>query len=335
MNEASDVFDVRNLKVYFPLAQPFSDMVRGLPKKQVRAVDGVTFRIHKAEILSLVGESGSGKSTVGKSLLKLIDDKYLDGEVLFEGKDLRQMEKSEISAFRQRAQMIFQDPYQSLDPKLTNFYTMAEPLLVNRLCTDKSELREKVVAVMEKTGLKQAESYLSRYPHELSGGQRQRIAIAAAMILNPDFLVADEPVSMLDVSIRADILQLFVNLRDQNGVSSLFITHDLSLAWLISDRIAILYLGRIMEIGTADDIIRHPCNPYSQALLQAMPRLEPRHGKSRTILRGEIPNPTDAPAGCRFCSRCPFADEACRSQIPKLKEIAAGHLVACHHPKGI
>lgn len=324
------IYDVKNLNIHFPLAQSFNDMIKGKEKKYVRAVDDVSFGIKKHEIVSLVGESGSGKSTIGKALLRLIDDKALSGEILFENNKLYDMNKIEMQRFRQHAQMIFQDPYQALNPKHTNYDTVAEALVVNKLCKDKRELRKKVLDALDMSGLKPPENYIDRYSHELSGGQRQRIAIAGAMILNPDFIVADEPVSMLDVSVRAGILKLIVKLREEKGVSCLFITHDLSLAWLISDRIAILYLGKIMEIGTAEEIVSNPCHPYSKALLDVMPILEPRHGKKRIVLKGEIPDPTEAPKGCRFSSRCPMAKDICRENEPKSYEVSSGHCVSCH-----
>lgn len=324
------IYDVKHLNVHFPLAQPFKDMISGKPKKCVRAVDNVSFGIKKHEIVSLVGESASGKSTIGKALLRLIDSSSLVGEVLFENKEVYKKNKIEMQDFRQHAQMIFQDPYQALNPKHTNFYTVAEPLIVNKLCSDKKELRQRVLGALDKAGLKPPENYIDRYSHELSGGQRQRIAIAGAMILNPDFIVADEPVSMLDVSVRSGILKLIVKLREEQGVSCLFITHDLSLAWLISDRIAILYLGKIMEIGTAEEIVSNPCHPYSKALLDVMPLLKPRHGEKRIVLKGEIPDPTEAPKGCRFCSRCPMATEICKTSVPKTYEVSKNHFVSCH-----
>ena len=330
MSNAPDpIYSVENLCVRFPLAQPFSEMIAGKERPTVRAVDGVNFSIRRGEILSLVGESGSGKSTIGKALLRLLDPKVITGSVCFEGKDVSTFSKTDLTTFRQRAQMIFQDPYQALNSKLSNFYQVAEPLYVNHLTKTKEELYERVRVAMDQAGLRPPESYMGRFPHELSGGQRQRIAIAGAMVMNPDFLVADEPVSMLDVSIRADILKLIVGLREERGVSCLFITHDLSLAWLISDRIAILYLGKIMEIGKAEEIAANPLHPYTQSLLSIMPKLELRKEGKRELLSGEIPNPTEAPKGCRFSSRGPHAMKRCSEEEPAMSDSGEGHLAAC------
>lgn len=336
MNEKAgkELYRVEDLKVYYPLAQSFADMIRGRERRYVRAVDGVSFDIGRAEIVSLVGESGSGKSTIGKTILRLTDDAKISGKVSFDGQDLFAMSRGALREFRKKAQMIFQDPYQSINPKKTIGYTVSEPLLVNKVCGGE-EIHGRVVEALDHAGLRPPEDYLTRYPHELSGGQRQRTAIAGAMVLKPEFLVADEPVSMLDVSIRADILKLIVRLRDEEGVSCLFITHDLSLAWLISNRIIIMYLGSVMEKGNVEEIVRHPCNPYTKALLDVMPVPEPRHGKTRCILRGEIPDPSNLPKGCRFHPRCPMATDQCRAEEPALREVSPGHFAACHYAEKV
>lgn len=321
---------VENLSVKYPVKSSFFDMLAGKEKKYVHAVNGVDFTIGKGEILSLVGESGSGKTTAGKALLRLIDREQLKGKVIFDNKDVLNADREQLKHYRLKAQMIFQDPYQALNPRNTIYQIVSEPLIVNNITKYEKELHERVIDMLNEAGLKPAQDIINRYPHELSGGQRQRVAIAGTMVLNPSFVVADEPVSMLDVSIRADILKLMVELRERNNVSYLFITHDLSLAWVISDKIAIMYLGKILEIGNGDDIIKNPMNPYSKALIEAMPKIGIKRAKSDVKVFGEIPNPIDLPTGCVFHPRCPYAKSICREEEPILREIIKDHLVACH-----
>ncbi|MFA9424131.1 MAG: ABC transporter ATP-binding protein, partial [Sedimentibacter sp.] len=299
-------------------------------KKKVKAVDGLNLDIYKGEIVSLVGESGSGKTTVGKAILNLIEK--TDGKILFEGKEIHKKNKKDMKEFRQKAQMIFQDPYQSLNPKNIISDIISEPLEVNRLISSIEDRDKKVIEALEWSGLTPASEYLGRYPHELSGGQRQRVAIAGSIILNPEFIIADEPVSMLDVSIRSGILKLMLELKEKKGVSYLFITHDLSLAWAISDRVAIMYLGKIVELGDANLIIGSCSHPYTKALVSVMPLPKVDKNKKRIILKGETPNPANIPTGCRFHPRCPIAQDICRKEEPSLKEIADNHFVACHFP---
>lgn len=325
-----EIVRVENLAVHYPVRMGFLESMAGKERQYIRAVDGISFSIGRGEILSLVGESGCGKTTTGKAVLQLIGDHFVKGSVSFTGKNARGMKREDMRAFRQKAQMIFQDPYQSLNPKDTVYDIVAEPLEVNRLTSGSGEMYVRVKNALENAGLKPADDYMNRYPHELSGGQRQRVAIAGALVLEPLFVVADEPVSMLDVSIRADILKLICSHRDERGISYLFITHDLSLAWVISDRIAIMYLGKIMEIGPADEIIKRPVNPYSRALIEVMPRPEPRRGKKRAVLSGEAPDPENLPPGCRFHTRCPYAAARCREEEPSLKPVGENHLAACH-----
>lgn len=324
----NDVVKIKDLKVYFDIKRGFLEGVLSKEKLQVKAVDGVSLTIGKGEIVSLVGESGSGKTTIGKAILDLVPT--TNGEIIFMGENLRNKNKMEKKLFRQKAQMIFQDPYQSLNPKDIILDIVAEPLMVHNLVHTETEKIEKVENALEMAGLVPAEDFLYRYPHELSGGQRQRVAIAGAIILDPEFIVADEPVSMLDVSIRIGILSLMMDLREQKGISYLFITHDLSLAWVISDRIAILYLGKIMEIGNADIIINSCLHPYSHALTSVMPVPKVSKSKERMILQGETPDPVHLPSGCRFHPRCPKAFEKCIIDEPDLIEVSSGHLVACH-----
>ncbi len=328
MNKSDKIVDIKGLKVQFEIKQSFLNEMFSKQKKIVKAVDGVDLYINKGEILSLVGESGSGKTTLGKAILNLLP--AIEGKILFKGEELDLKDKKAVKKFRQKSQMIFQDPYQSLDPKSLVIDAVAEPLEVNNLVKTSEERTERVIKALEDAGLSPGESYLYSFPYELSGGQRQRVAIAGVLILNPDFIVADEPVSMLDVSVRTGILKLLLALKEKRDLSFLFITHDLSLAWLISDRIAIMYLGKIVEIGESDAIIKDPLHPYTKALLSIMPIPEVHRNRKRNVLIGEIPNPTNIPRACRFNNRCEFAFEKCFQIEPELLEINEGHFVACH-----
>lgn len=324
----SVLMEARDLKVYFTIRRGFFAEMLSRKKCQVKAVDGLTMSIGKGEIVSLVGESGSGKTTLGRALLSLVD--ITGGSVVFDGEEISRANRRQLHAFRRRAQMIFQDPYQSLNPRDIVLDIVGEPLQVNMHRLSLQEREEKVVRALAWAGLSPAEDYLYRFPHELSGGQRQRVAIAAALILQPEFIVADEPVSMLDVSIRSDILRLIVHLRDTMGISCLCITHDLSMAWLISDRIVIMYLGKVMEIGSPECIVQSALHPYSKALLEVMPLIKGGSKRGRNILRGETPDSLDMPRGCRFHPRCPSALDVCSQIEPKLVEVAPGHFAACH-----
>ncbi len=277
---------------------------------------------------SLVGESGSGKTTTGKAILQLT--KITSGEVFFRNTMIEPGNKEFMRGFRQKAQMIFQDPYQAMNPRNHILDIIAEPLDVNQLAGSRKEREERVVLALEEAGLAPGKDYLYRYPHELSGGQRQRVIIAGAVIMNPDFIVADEPVSMLDASIRTGILRLIMKFREQRGLAYLFITHDLSLAWLISDRIAIMYLGSIMEVGKADEIIKHGLHPYTRALTKIMPTPGVNRNRERITLPGEIPSASEEIAGCKFRARCVSAMPICAEQRPELEEVGDGHFVACH-----
>lgn len=322
--ENTYVVEVKNLQVYFDIdKRKFSQKER----KVVRAVDGVTFGIKEGEVLALVGESGSGKTTTGKAILNLAQ--ATAGEILFEGAPL-DTTKAGLKAFRKEAQMVFQDPYQSLNPRNKIIDLVAEALDVNHLSGSAEERLEKVKEALEKAGLSPAEEYLYRYPYELSGGQRQRVVIAGAIIMEPKFVVLDEPISMLDASVRTGILKLLLGLREEKGLSYLFITHDLSLAWLISDRIAIMYLGQIMEIGSADQIIKGGVHPYTKALTAIMPIPGVNKDRKRDVLQGETPNASIEIIGCKFAGRCPAATEECTENQPFLREIEPGHHVACH-----
>lgn len=325
-----DLLKINHLEVKYPIKDSFFNLMTGKNSNYVHAVNDISFAIGKSEILSLVGESGSGKTTTGKAILRLIKKELINGEVLFNGENILTANKKEIKEYRQKAQMIFQDPYQSINPKNTVYDIVSEPLIVNNLAKDSREMKDKVRLSLKQSGLPTTDYFLNRYPHELSGGQRQRVAIAGTIILKPSFIIADEPVSMLDVSIRADILKLMMELRDENGVCYIFITHDLSLAWVLSDRIAIMYLGKIMEIGGGNEIIKNPRNPYSKALIDIMPKLGVKRGQKKLLIKGEIPSPIELPSGCVFHMRCPYAKDICRKEEPALQEIAPGHFAACH-----
>lgn len=320
--------EVKDLKVYFKIKRGLAEDLFSKKKKILKAVDGISFNLAKGEILSLVGESGSGKTTTGKAILQLLEIET--GEIKFFGEEVRRKDKDFMRRFRQKAQMIFQDPYQSINPRNIVMDIVAEPLDVNHLVKSRKERTAKVKLALEQAGLEPAEDFYQRYPHELSGGQRQRVVLASSMIMDPTFIVADEPVSMLDASIRTGILRLMLDLRDSKQISYLFITHDLSLAWLISDRIAIMYLGKIMEIGGADEIIHRGIHPYTKALTAIMPTPGVNKRKERIVLPGETPNPTEDLRGCKFNSRCPLVHDRCYEESPELIEIQAGHQVACH-----
>jgi len=328
---SSKVVEINNLSVYFDVREGFIRDLLKKDRKVVKAVDGIDLSIAKGEIVSLVGESGSGKTTTGRAILNLVH--HNAGDIKFNGEDLHIKNKKWMKNFRKRAQMIFQDPYQSLNPKLMILDIVAEPLRFVEKNLSEDEIENRVVEALEFAGLKPGKDYLYRYPHELSGGQRQRVAIAAVFIISPDFIVADEPVSMLDASVRADIVKLMFEMKREKGTAYLFITHDLALAWLVSDRIAIMYLGKIVEIGSADIISGNCIHPYSQALISVLSNIDINKKRKRIVLKGETPSPTDIPEGCRFHTRCPIAKEKCRKEEPKLTERGKNHFVACHFSK--
>ncbi len=316
---------VENLKKYFPLSIGFFRSLITRTQPYVRAVDGVSFNIEKAEIFGLAGESGSGKTTIGRLILKLVTP--TSGKIIFDGVDITFMKESEFKKFRRRMQIVFQDPYESLNPKMIVKSILEEPLLIQGIY---ESLEEKLYQVLEDVKLSPPEEFLFRYPHELSGGQRQRVAVARALVLNPDFIVADEPVSMLDVSIRAEILNLMLDLRRKYGVSFLFITHDLAVSRVVCDRLAVMYLGKIVEMGDIEDIVRKPLHPYTQALLEAVPVPDPTAKRIEVQVKGEIPSPINPPPGCRFHTRChSVIGDICRVKEPPLVDVS-GRRVACH-----
>ncbi len=323
MNQSS-ILQVQNLCKYFSVGRT---RFFGGVERYVHAVDDVTFELQRGEVLALVGESGCGKSTLVLTLLGL--EKVTSGRLIFEGQDVTNLPAAELKQLRRHMQMIFQDPYESLNPLMTIGELVAEPLLVHGLVRSRTERLERARQALEDAGLKPAESFIQRRPHELSGGQRQRVVIAGALVLEPAALLADEPVSMLDVSIRAEILNLLAELRAQRGISIIFITHDLSTAAYFADRLAVMYLGRIVELGPTGTVLANPTHPYTKALLSVIPVPNPRQRRHHTILAGDPPNPIDLPSGCRFRPRCPAAFERCRQVDPSLVPVGAGHQAAC------
>jgi len=330
---SENIVELKNLEVNFRIRQGFYNEYIKRDKKAVRAVDMINLDIGKGEIVSLVGESGSGKTTTGRAILQLTPTTR--GDILFDGQEIIPKDKPYMKSFRKRAQMIFQDPYQSLNPRFTVFEIVTEPLMLTNKKATIAEKEILAIEALEFAGLKPAIEYLYRYPHELSGGQRQRVSIATCFIMSPDFIVADEPVSMLDASVRADILKLFVRMKEQKGTSFLFITHDLALAWLISNRIAIMYLGKIMECGPADIIAGGCLHPYSQALTSVLAMVGESKKVKRIVLKDETPSPLYIPKGCRFHTRCPAARPDCSVKEPEYTEISPGHFISCHYPQKI
>ncbi|MDH2865654.1 ABC transporter ATP-binding protein [Bacillus cytotoxicus] len=316
------LLEVKNLKTYFPVKGGVFRRTIG----HVKAVDGVSFAINKGEVFGLVGESGSGKTTIGKTILRLVPK--TEGEVKFKGEDIHLLSKEKLRKYRPNMQLVFQDPFSSLNPRMRIGEALSEPMLVHGLATKKN-VREKVLEVLELCGL--APYHIDRYPHEFSGGQRQRIVIARAMALDPEFIVADEPVAALDVSIQAQIINLFSELREKKGLSYLFISHDLSVVEHLCTKIGIMYLGTIVETASRDQLYTNPLHPYTKALLSAVPIPDPTVKRERIILQGDVPNPANPPSGCLFHTRCPIATNICKQAVPEFREVEEGHHVACHH----
>jgi oligopeptide/dipeptide ABC transporter ATP-binding protein len=324
------LLDVDNLKTYYPVRRGLTERLTGARRGWVHAVDGVSFSLARGEMLALVGESGCGKTSTAQTILRMVSP--TSGAIRLNGTDITQLSQQQMRPLRRQLQMIYQDPYESLDPRLRVQAAVEEPMLVHGIGGSRAERRELALSALERAGLAPAGQYLERYPHELSGGQRQRVTIAAALVLGPELLLADEPVSMLDVSVRAGVLSLLDGLRRDGDMGILMITHDLSTAAHFADRIAVMYLGRIVEQGPARDVVRDPRHPYTRALLSVVPKRDPRERSKPQILQGETPNPVDVPAGCRFHPRCPIAEERCAAQDPELRAPAGarpGHQAAC------
>ncbi|HLC11071.1 MAG TPA: ABC transporter ATP-binding protein [Candidatus Bathyarchaeia archaeon] len=342
------VLEVEKLKKHFPLKKGFlSSFTR--EEITVKAVDGVSFVVKKGEILGLAGESGSGKTTTGRLLLRLVEPtegsvffngmdfsrfsdseaNYLRGKTEPNGIDITKLNDSEMKPLRRDMQIIFQDPFESLDPRMTIKEIIAEPLRVQKVAKNEDELEERVKAIMRDVEVVPPEEFMHRYPHELSGGQRQRVAVARAFVLDPKFVVADEPVSMLDVSIRAEILNLMVDLVKKRGASVVFITHDLAVTKHVCDRVIIMYLGKMMEMASSTNLIDLPLHPYTKALIAAVPVPDPSYRRTE-VISGEIPSPVNPPPGCRFNTRCPYAHDRCIREEPPLVEVEKDHFVACH-----
>ena len=322
------LLEVEHLQKHFPIKGGGF----GKNKKVVQALDDLTFGIKRGETLGMVGESGCGKTTAGRTILRLHEP--TDGKIIYDGETLFDKEKKvavNMLPYRKRMQIVFQDPYASLDPRMTVGDIVGEPIDIHNLCSSKQERYEKIIGLLERVGLNS--EHANRYPHEFSGGQRQRVGIARALAVNPEFIVCDEPISALDVSIQAQVINMFEDLQEQMGLTYLFIAHDLSVVKHISDRIVVMYLGRMVELADSYELTMHSMHPYTRSLVSAIPIADPIQARKskRIILEGDVPSPIDPPSGCRFRTRCPYADERCAAEVPEFKEVTSGHYVACHH----
>jgi peptide/nickel transport system ATP-binding protein len=324
------LLEVRDLKKWFPVNQTLLDMVLRRAPEHVRAVDGVSFQVPQGKVFGLAGESGSGKSTTGRVAIRL--EEPTEGEIRFEGDDLTALDGKALRAQRREMQVIFQDPFASLSPRMSLGNAIAHGLKIHDLTPPGREMRQRVMEIMHRVGLTPPDTFYNRFPHQISGGQRQRAVIARALVLEPKLVVADEPIAMADVSVRAVLLDLMIRLKDEFNLTYLFITHDLATAKYICDDIAIMYLGQIVEVGPLRKVYSMPRHPYTEALLAAVPVPDPRHRRDKPMPRGEIPSPINPPSGCRFHPRCPIAIDVCSQEMPALLPVedGGGHLAACH-----
>lgn len=324
------LLQVEHLKQYFPAGG------MGKNRKFVKAVDDVSFFVNKGETLGLVGESGCGKTTTGRSILRLYEP--TGGKITFDGNVIMDVEnkvKADMLPYRQKMQMVFQDPYASLDPRMTVGDIVGEAIDIHKLAANKKERHDMIISMLEKVGLNS--EHANRYPHEFSGGQRQRVGIARALAVNPQFIVCDEPISALDVSIQAQVVNMFEELQEQMGLTYLFIAHDLSVVKHISDRIGVMYLGKMVELADSYELVARSLHPYTKSLISAIPIADPIKARAskRIVLQGDVPSPLNPPTGCRFRTRCPYADECCAQKEPEWREVEKGHYVACHHVEKI
>ena len=326
MSEQKTLVEVKHLQQYFPAGG------MGRNKRYVQAVDDVSFAIRKGETLGLVGESGCGKTTTGRTLLRLYEP--TDGAIIYDGKVLFDKEKNvavDMLPYRRRMQIVFQDPYASLDPRMTIGDIVGEGIDIHKLAANDKDRRDRIISLLERVGLNS--EHANRYPHEFSGGQRQRVGIARALAVNPEFIVCDEPVSALDVSIQAQVVNMFEDLQAEMGLTYLFIAHDLSVVKHISNRIGVMYLGKLVELADSFELIAHSVHPYTRSLISAIPVADPKTARTskRIVLQGDVPSPLNPPSGCRFRTRCPYADERCAAEVPEFREVGPGHWAACHH----
>ena len=323
---SENLVEVKHLQQYFPAGG------MGKNKRYVQAVDDVSFAIRKGETLGLVSESGCGKTTTGRTLLRLYEP--TDGTIIYDGKvlfDKKEKIAVDMLPYRRRMQIVFQDPYASLDPRMTIGDIVGEGIDIHNICSNAKERHDKIISLLERVGLNS--EHANRYPHEFSGGQRQRVGIARALAVDPEFIVCDEPVSALDVSIQAQVVNMFEDLQQEMGLTYLFIAHDLSVVKHISNRIGVMYLGKLVELADSFELIAHSVHPYTRSLISAIPVADPKTAREshRIVLQGDVPSPLNPPSGCRFRTRCPYADERCAAEVPEFKEVASGHWAACHH----
>mgnify|MGYP004465623375 FL=1 len=326
MSEDKTLVEVQHLQQYFPAGG------HGSHKRFVQAVDDVSFAIHKGETMGLVGESGCGKTTVGRTMLRLYEP--TDGTIIYDGETIFDKQKKiavNMLPYRRKMQIVFQDPYASLDPRMTIGDIVGEAIDIHKLAENKQDRRDRIIRLLERVGLNS--EHANRYPHEFSGGQRQRVGIARALAVDPEFIVCDEPVSALDVSIQAQVVNMFEDLQQELGLTYLFIAHDLSVVRHISNRIGVMYLGKLVELADSYELITHSVHPYTRSLISAIPVADPitARANKRIPLQGDVPSPLNPPSGCRFRTRCPYADECCAAEVPEFKEVSPGHWAACHH----